>query len=446
MGVGAVTTRITRRTFLKRTGACAGAPLVWRGARAAKGRPQLGAIGVAGRGQFVVPAIAGGDKADVAAICDVDELNLDQAARSYPEARKYVDWRELLEQEGDRIDRVCIATPDHSHAPAVILALRMGKHVFCEKSLAHDVHEARQIALEARRAGVATQMGIQKHGHAAYRRAVRLLRDGAIGKVKEWHSWCKAQYSKPGMTRPSGEDPVPPHLHWDLWLGVAPARSHKSSVYHPGRWRGWRDFGCGALGDFGCHIFDPVFTALELAAPTKIRAEAPESDHEVWPHWSVVHYEFPGSTLTAGKTIPATWYDGGKQPPLELVPLPAGEVLPDNGSLIIGEEGVMLLPHCDEARLYPSERFADHAMPDAGHVNIYAEWLKACQGHGSTEAGFDYAAPLTEAVLLGNVAIQLPGKTLEWDAAGFKITNVPEANTLLRRPYRKGWEIPALEV
>jgi len=450
--------RITRRTFFKRAGVCAGAAGVFRNARAATGagrKPQLAAIGVAGRGQYVLPCIAGGGRADVVALCDVDEKNLDEASSKYPEARKYTDWRELFEQEGDRIDHVCIATPDHSHAPAAISALRAGKHVFCEKPLTHSVYEARQVAYEAYRAGVATQMGIQKHGHAAYRQAVQLIRDGAIGKVKEWHSWCKSNYWRPGMARPVGEDPVPAHLHWDLWLGVAPERPYKKGVYHPGVWRRWRDFGAGVLGDFGCHIFDPVFTALGLGAPDKIIAEAPETDPEVWPSGNIVRYQFPGTVLTVGKTIEGTWYDGGKRPPSEWVTLPADETLPENGSLIIGEDGMMILPHCDKARLYkargcnplsgPVERFAEYPVPDVGHVNIYEEWLEAGNSSSPTRtgAGFDYAGPLTEAVLLGAVATAFSGKTLEWDAAAFKVTNVPEANALLSRPYRAGWEIPA---
>ena len=439
-------THITRRTFLKRAGTCAGAAGVFYSARAAGAagrRPQLAAIGVGGRGQFVLPAISGGGKADVVALCDVDEQNLDQAARAHPEARKYTDWRELLEKEGDRIDRVCIATPDHTHAPATLAALRAGKHVFCEKPLTHSVHEARQIAYEAQQAGVATQMGIQKHGHAAYRQAVKLIQDGAIGKVKEWHSWCKSNYWHPGMARPDGEDPVPPSLHWDLWLGVAPVRPFKTSVYLPGIWRSWRDFGCGVLGDFGCHIFDPVFTALGLGAPAKIIAEAPEADPEVWPSGNIIRYEFPGGSLTAGKTVQGTWYDGGKRPPPELAPMPAGETLPDDGSILIGEDGFIVLPHCDKPRLYPAERFAKHSMPEVDSINIYEEWLKAGESHGPTCAGFDYAGPLTEAVLLGAVAIAFAGKTIEWDAAAFKVTNIPEANALLSRPYREGWEIPA---
>jgi hypothetical protein len=350
----------------------------------------------------------------------------------------------MLKREGDSVDAVVIATPDHSHAPAAMSAIKMGKHVFCEKPLAHDVYEVRQLTLAARNACVATQMGIQKHGDTAYREAVKILRKGVLGRIREWHAWSKARYTSPGMMRPAGEDPVPPDLIWDLWIGVAPMRPYKTKVYHPGLWRAWKDFGGGALGDFGCHILDPLFTAVELHAPRTIRAEAPETNEEVWPCWSIVHYEFPGNKRTEGKTLPVTWYDGGKRPPRALAPLPEGEELPEDGSIVIGEDGVMVLPHCAEARLYPVHRFRDFRRPKTEPLNLYAEWVDACKGRHPTSAGFDYAGPLTEAVLLGNVASRFPGKTLEWDSPQLCVTNLPEANACLRRPYRQAWRIPGL--
>lgn len=439
--------RTPRRTFMKQAAACAALPLIARCLRtspSANSRLQHAAIGVGGRGRMLVPAITGTGKAEVVAICDVDENSLNQGARAFPNARTYRDWRELLVEEGDRIDSVSVATPDHIHAPAAMSAIQKGKHVYCEKPLTHEVHEARQLTLAARKAGVATQMGIQMHAHRAYRRAVRILREGAIGKIKEWHSWCKAKYSSPGMTRPAGEDPVPPHLNWDLWIGVAPTRPYKEGVYHPGRWRTWQDFGCGAMGDFACHILDPVFTALDIGAPLTIRGEAPERNEEVWPYWGIVHYEFPGTKLTAGKTIKATWYDSGKTPWRDVAPLPDDKSLPEDGSIIIGEDGVMVLPHCDEAQLLPVERFRNYSIPKVDHGNHFGEWVDACLGNGTASANFDYSGPLTEAVLLGTVAVRLPGKTLEWDAANLKVTNVPEANELLRRPYREGWAVEGL--
>ena len=284
---------------------------------------------------------------------------LKAAAGRYPSARRYRDWRELFAQEAEKIDAVCVSTPDHAHAPVAMTALKLGKHVFCEKPLTHELYEARQLTLAARDAGVATQMGIQIHSHQAYRTAVQWLRDGHIGKVKEWHSWASARGSAPDLTMPESEDPPPAHLAWDLWLGVAPARPYKAELYHPGRWRHWQDFGSGAIGDFACHIFDPVFTALGIGAPISVRAEVSDTRPAVWPTSQTVYYEFPGTPMTTGETITATWYDGGRKPPRELAPLPEGQDLPDSGSLLIGDGGVMLLPHYKQPILLPVEQFFD---------------------------------------------------------------------------------------
>ncbi|MDQ1255798.1 MAG: hypothetical protein QG656_392, partial [Candidatus Hydrogenedentes bacterium] len=343
---------MTRRGFLQRAAAGVAGPLVLPrlslGA-SADGRLRHAAIGVANMGKGDLFAIAGSGRVDIVALCDIDENHLNAAAQPLPNARLYRDWRELLDKEKDNIDSVNVSTPDHMHAPIALSAIELGKHVYCQKPLAHEVFEARRLTEAARNAGVVTQMGIQIHSYDVYRRAVMMLRSGVIGKVKEWHSWCSASYSTPGMDRPAGEDPVPPTVNWDSWIGVAPMRPYKEGVYHPRSWRTWRDFGCGSMGDFGCHIFDPVFTALKLGAPRTVRAEAPEFTAEVWPQWSIVHYEFPGTHWTAGDTIQGTWYDGGKQPPHELAPpLAEGQKWPDMGSLILGEEGAMLLPHIDE--------------------------------------------------------------------------------------------------
>ena len=439
-----MTKRTTRRRFLQQTAAGVTLPTILPRlglAESANGRLQHAAIGVGGRGRGVLAGIGNTGKVDVVALCDVDENNLNEAAARRPGARKYRDWREMLAQEADKIDSVSISTPDHMHAPAMMAALQRGKHVYCEKPLTHEVYETRQVTLEARKAGVATQMGIQIHSHIAYRRAVQMLRDGVIGKVKEWHSWSAAKYGSKGRTRPEGEDAVPPHLAWDLWIGVAPFRPYKAGVYHPGRWRSWQDFGCGGLGDFGCHIFDPVFTALDIGAPLTVRGEIPEINDEVWPYWNIVYYEFPGTKMTTGKTIRATWYDSGKKPPRDLAPMPDDHNLPDSGSLIIGEEGVMVLPHYSDAVLYPVEKFTDYPVPKLGHVKHFGLWVDAALGEGEAPCNFDYSGPLTEAVLLGNVAVRVAGKTLEWDAANLRVTNCPEADALVRRPYREGWEV-----
>jgi len=439
----------TRRTFLKQTAAaCTALPFFARcrttAAVSPSGKLQHAAIGVGGRGTMVTARIGGLENVEVVAICDVDANSLAASAEAYPHARRYRDWRELLAEEGDRIDSVSVATPDHVHAAAALSAIEKGKHVYCEKPLTHNVFEARQLAAAARRARVATQMGNQIHGHAVYRDAVRMLRDGAIGKVKEWHSWVSSKYTSPGMTRPAGEDPVPGHLDWDLWIAGAPTRPYKEKIYHPGRWRAWQDFGCGAMGDFGCHIFDPVFTALDIGAPLTVRGEAPEINDEVWPHWNIVHYEFPGTKRTAGKTIQATWYDSGRKPPEALAPMPEGDHLPDSGSLVIGEEGVMVLPHYKDAILYPEEKFRSYSRPSVGHGRHFGEWVDACFGGKPAGADFAYSGPLTEAVLLGNVAVRFPGETLEWNGPKLRFRNAPQGDKFLSRTYRDGWAVPGM--
>ena len=440
--------RLSRRTFLKRSSLALTAPLILPRlslGQSPNGKLQLAAIGVAGQGDSDLAAIFSSGKVDVVALCDVDETRLNEAAAKYTQARKYFDWRELLASEAGNIDAVCVGTPDHMHAPIAYSAISLGKHCYCEKPLTQEVYEARQLRLAAERADVVTQMGNQIHAHACYRNAAKMMQDGVIGKVKEWHSWISNGYGGTELSRPAAEDALPQGLNWDLWLGVAPQRPYKAEIYHPRLWRYWQDFGSGALGDFGCHIFDPVFSGLGIGAPLRITAETPEFNNEVWPFWEVIHYEFPATAMTAGDTVRGTWYDGGKRPGPEAMGLPAGTPLPDAGSVIVGEEGVMVLPHCDKATvLYPAEKFKEFKQPELPGLNHYHQWVNACLGTDTAASNFSYAGPLAEAVLLGNVANRCAGQTLEWDAPNLRITNMPEANALLRVPYREGWEVEGL--
>lgn len=440
--------RISRRTFLKRSSLAVAAPLIvprLSFSQSPNGKLRLGAIGVGGKGGSDLSSIFSSGKVEVVAICDVDETTLNAAANIHKEARKYFDWRELLDKEAENIDAVCVGTPDHMHAPIAYSAIALGKHCFCEKPLTQELYEARKVRLAAEQAGVTTQMGNQIHSHACYRNAVQMMQDGVLGKVKEWHSWISNGYGGKDLVRPANEDPVPAGLRWDLWIGVAPHRPFKAGLYHPGRWRDWRDFGTGALGDFGCHIFDPVFTGLNIGAPLRITAEVPEFNDEVWPHWEIIHYEFPGNASSASDTIRATWYDGGKRPGPEAMGLPADAELPSAGSAIIGEEGAMVLPHYDKPTLlYPAEKYKDFKQPELPSVSHYHQWVNACLGTDTATCDFSYTGFLTEAILLGNVANRCPGQTLEWDSANLRVTNVPEANELLRVPYREGWEVEGL--
>ncbi len=317
-------------------------------------------IGVDGMGWGDLGSLASHPRIQIVAICDVDVARMEKAAARFPQARRYQDWRELLAMEEDRIDSVNVSVPDHMHADISRSAISRGKHVYCQKPLTHDVAEARGLRIAAERAGVTTQMGNQIQSADVYRTAVRMLQDGVIGKVKAIHAWTGATFPQRG--RPAGADPVPASLDWDKWLGVAPDRPFKSGVYHPFNWRGWQDFGGGAIGDFGCHILDTPFKALGLTAPTSIRAEVPTewAENEAWrlenwPDWEILTYEFPGTELTSASTLEVIWYDGGKQPPIELFGFQqADQRPPGSGALFLGDDGKLLLPHVGAPNCCPA--------------------------------------------------------------------------------------------
>ena len=338
-------------------------------------------------------------------------------------------------------------------------AIQLGLATYTQKPLTRTVYEARQLAKAGRKAGTVTQMGNQGHSGVEYRTLVELLQSGAIGKIKEAHAWSNRPIWPQGKDRPAGKDPVPATFSWDLWLGVAPDRPFKSewaadeaaprarrrSVYHPFSWRGWYDFGAGALGDMGCHIIDPVVWSLDLGAPTSVWYEGPAPKPEMYPTWELIHYDFPGTKYTAGDSIHVIWYDGAKLPPLELAQLPAGQQLPDNGTLFVGEKGTIVTPHGRGGpRLLPEEKFADYKIPELEPVDHYQQWTNAIRGAGKTTSNFDYAGPLTETVLLGTIASRFADQKLEWNSRQLKFTNFAAANQYVRQPYRKGWEMTGL--
>ena len=437
----------SRRRFLQDVGLGTASVLTaasWARAHGASEKLRLASVGVGGKGWSDLNGVAASPHVAVAALCDIDdtERHMGRAAEKFPTAVRFADWRRLFEKHKE-FDAVTVSTPDHLHAPIALAAMALGKPVFCQKPLTHTVFEARQMRLAAKKAGVVTQMGNQIQSHEAYRTAVKLVRDGTIGKVKEVHSWQSGTMRWLTVDdRPPGVDPVPATLHgWDNWLGPAPERPFKARVYHPWNWRAWQDFSNGQLGDFGCHILDPVFMALGLTAPLTVRGESSPLNREVWYRWSVVNYEFPGTQFTAGKTLKLTWSDGeGKLPQREKLGVAEGVKLPTSGSILIGEKGSLLVPHVGMPRLLPEERFRDFKVEKVPAVDHYVSWADACRGVGKTTSHFDYAGPLTEAVLLGTVAIRVPGETLRWDAAALRVTNSTAADALLRKTYRKGWE------
>ena len=434
-------TRLTRRRFLQTTAAL-GAAGLWPGGApaqapkpAANDRLHVGVIGVTNRGGENLKGVVDAG-VEVVALCDVDEDRAAKVRERFPKAAFFTDYRRLIGQKG--LDAVVVSTPDHSHAPATALALKAGQHVYCEKPLTHTVHEARVVAELAAKHQRVTQMGTQVHAGGNYRRAVELIQSGALGPVREVHTWCGRSWG--GGDRPRAADPVPKTLDWDLWLGPAPERPYVKDVYHAFNWRKWWDFGGGTLADMACHHMDLPFWALGLRYPDKVWAEgAPSPAHpETAAEWAVIHYEFPARAKLP--PVRLTWYDGGKRPKQF-----ADGVLPKwngDGNLFVGEKG-MLLADYNRHVLLPEKDFKGFqpprpTIPDSlGH---HKEWVEACKSGGATTCNFDYSGALTEAVLLGVVAYRL-GKPITWDAKNLKAVNEAGADKYLRKEYRKGWSL-----
>lgn len=437
---------LSRRDFLRRSATGAAAFAAAPGILSAAARQQqlhVACVGCKNMAFADLSNIGSHPAVKFVGFCDIDSRRFDQADAAFPDVPHFTDYREMIAQLGDSVDAVQVTTPDHTHAPAAMQAIRANKHVFVQKPLTHTVWEARQLRLAAEQRGLITQMGNQIHSHAAYRTAVRLMHDGAIGKVREVHSWVGIDGRNwNGVTERPPEAAVPAEVDWNLWIGAAPMRPFAEKVYHPFNWRDWQDFGSGALGDFGCHILDPVFNSLGLTAPLTIRADHEGTNDEVWPGPETVTYVFPGTERTVGETINVVWRDGGLKPDRSLAQMPDGDELPTSGSLFIGEEGTMVLQHVGMPKLYPVEKFADYEMPAETTLNHWHVWVDAILAGTQTSDGFHYAGPLTETTQLGNVAALLPGRELAWDAEALKITNVEEANALLTKEYREGFEVP----
>lgn len=436
----------SRRSFLKLAGASAlAAPFVTRGLRAAPPSEQVrhASFGASGMAFADATSLATHSKARIVAVADVDANRLAEFKKRFPEARVYEDFRVLLDREKE-LDSVNVSTPDHMHGPMGMAALQRGLHVYGQKPLTHDLYETRRLTEAAREKKRVTQMGIQIHSNREYRMAVLLVQEGRIGKVREVHTWSSKEWGDNGPM-PQRQDPVPAGLNWDLWLGVCANRPFLGEGwYHPGNWRKRLDFGTGTFGDMGCHIFDPVFKALALTAPVSVRSEGAAPNSHSWATHAIVRYVFPATPYTVPGTIPITWYDGNQRPPEDVRNLLGEHPFPDQGSILIGTEGVMVIPHIALPALLPESKFADFQPPAVEGTDHWHQFIDAVRGEGRTSAGFDYSGPLTESVLLGSVASRFPKTTLEWDAAKLRFTNVAEANQHIRRTYRTGWEIAGL--
>lgn len=449
------TPRLNRRTFLAQSSlATAG---LWLGgcATTITGRPiarkispnekmRIGCIGIGGQGGGVTAELATFPDVEIAALCDVDPAYALKNSKKYPAAPLYNDYREMLAKERN-LHAVMIATPDHWHAPISIAAMQLGLHVYCEKPLAHTIEEARLMARVARETGVVTQMGQTGHGGEGVRLTKEWIDAGAIGSVSEVHVWSDRPgkfWRTQGQRRPTTTPPVAKGLDWNLWLGPAAARPYHPD-YCPRQWRGWIDFGCGAVGDMAVHNANPAFYALDLDAPDWVEAETAPTNPDTFPEWSIVTYHFPAKGRRG--PIKLVWYDGGKMPPRP-AELEADRPMGDNGIYFVGTKGVIMAPGWSgtprlvpESKMQAFERPAKTIPRSVGHRR---EWVDACRAGRpqDAKAGFWYSAPFTEALLVGLLPIYA-GKRITWDARTMTATNAPELSRFIRKPYRRGFEL-----
>lgn len=436
-----------RREFLKSAAAIAGGvsftPLLFGDDTAASSRLNLGFVGPGGRGASNLAGLA---SENIVALCDVDDVRAKKSFAKYPKATRYRDFREMLDKE-KMLDAVVVSTPDHTHAVAAIAAMRRGLHVYCEKPLARSIYEVRRMREEANKAGVVTQMGTQGHAMEGTRRAVEVVRSGAIGDVTELHVWTDrpSGWWPQGENRPTETPDVPATLDWNLWLGPAPERPYHP-IYVPFKWRGRWDFGTGGIGDMGVHNLDTAFWALELGLPTSAQlVDSDKKTDDCPPRWSIVKMQFPAR----GKrpAVKLTFYDGKRLPPAKLF---HGEQIPTNGSLIVGSRGTLFTRTYhggsspkDMFLLLPRKEFVDYKAPTPSlprTKNHHHEFIQACKGGPATESNFGYASTLTEALLVGLLAIRT-GKRIEWDARKMKAVDCPEADAIIHPEFRRNWSI-----
>jgi predicted dehydrogenase len=452
-------TRVSKRRFL--ANAAVAAPALFHivprqvlggaGQKPPSEKLNIAGIGVGGRGYGDLMSLSG---ENIVALCDVDDRHAGRTVKAFPKARVHQDYRKMLEQQKD-IDAVVVATPDYLHAVITLTAMQLGKHVYCEKPMAHTLQEARLMAEAARKYKVATQMGNQGNAGEGVRLMSEWIWDGAIGEIREVHAWTNKPVWPQGIGRLKETPPTLATLDWDLWLGPAPQRPYHPA-YLPFLWRGWWDFGCCALGDMGCHVLNNVVHPLKLGHPTSIEAYSTKCTSETGPLASIIYYDFPAR----GDMLPVrlTWYDGGIMPPRPRE-LEENRRMGDNeGVLFVGDKGKLFCGcYGDSPRLIPESRMREYKRPprtlprSPGHHN---EWVNACKGGPPAGSNFAAADVLTEIVLLGNVAIRsgLHQKVngmcvrLDWDGPNMKITNIPDANRYLQCSYRKGWEVAILPV
>ena len=448
-----------RRQFLKTSAAVVGGDWVAAGAQAKESKSpnekvRIACVGVGGKGQS--DSQDASTRAEVVAICDVDELRVNKAAerKGFEKAKKYFDFRKMLDEMEKQIDAVTVSTPDHCHAPASVMAMRMGKHCFCQKPLTHTIYEARVMAQVAREKKLATQMGNQGTAMSDLRRAAAIIRAGVFGDVKEVHVWTNRPIWPQGGSRPE-PSPVPATLKWDLWIGPAPMRPYSDKAYHPFAWRGWWDFGTGALGDMACHTMNMPYMALDLRDPISVQARSSGHNKDSYPQWSVITYEFAANAKRPALKL--FWYDGGERPSNDLLP-PKDEIIKflkltpkkykpaSSGCLVIGEKGNLYTPNDYGAKYMLTNNLTEPQVTFPESPGHFDEWINAIKGGPAPMSNFpNYSGPLTETVLLGNLAVWAAssgeGKKIEWDAKNLKTKNAPEVEHIIKMQYREGYTL-----
>jgi len=449
---------LTRREFLGGTATAAAGMMIiprhvlgGRGFQAPSDTLNIGCVGVGGKGSSDIWAVS---TENIVALCDPDDTQVDGFLKSqrnkpeyqpkYDQAAKYRDFRQMLEKEKN-IDAVTVSTPDHTHAVIAMMAIKMKKHVFVQKPLTHTIMEARLLAQEAKKQNIVSQMGNQGHSKEGARLICEWIWDGAIGNVTEVHVWTNRPIWPQGIDAPKEIPSAPPTLDWDAWLGPAPWRPYHPA-YMPFVWRGWWDYGTGAVGDMGAHLIDQPFWALKLGQPTTVQASATKFTKDSYPLAEVITYQFPAR----GKMAPVkmVWYDGGIMPPRPAT-IENGRLMGDDGGgcLFVGDKGMLMCStYGENPRLLPEKLMQDYKRPEKTiprSPGIAEEWIVAIKAGKKSTTDFSYSGPLTETMLLGNVALRMKdSKTvLEWDGEKMQVTNLPEANKYIHKEYRQGWSL-----
>ncbi|MBN1359848.1 MAG: Gfo/Idh/MocA family oxidoreductase [Sedimentisphaerales bacterium] len=450
--------RLTRRDFIGSAAAVAAFTVVPRhvlggaGNTAPSNKLNIAGVGVGGMGQNNIANCA---DENIVALCDVDSKYAAPVFEKYPNARKWTDFRKMLDEQKD-IDAVVIATPDHLHTVVAMAAMQRGKHVYVQKPLTRSVWEARMLTEAARKYKVQTQMGNQGHSSEEVRLICEWIQDSAIGDVREVHCWTNRPVWPQGIGRPEGTPPVPETLDWDLWVGPSPMRPY-NPAYLPFNWRAWIDFGAGALGDMGCHVMDAAFWALKLKYPTSVEASHSWEVKQMWtrfdnketyPSAEVVHYQFPARE--GMPPVKLHWYDGGILPqrPDDLEP---ERKIPESGTIFVGDKGKLMCgTYSENPRIFPESKmraYLQNRPPrtirrvEGGPDGHEKDWINACKGGPAASSNFDYAGPFTETVVMGNLAVLNPDKLLEWDGENMRMTNDETANGFVKPQYREGWTL-----